>query len=189
METHDVELQALLENADALSTMVAERAPTIATLLDEGLADAAHQIRTPLASLRLQAEMAADDDDPESLRKSVHRIHRNAVEASQLTSQLLSHAMVIHPGWFDRSPCGTGTSAKLACLAADGKLAEGQVWRQEGILGSVFEGTYTATTRGISPRITGQAYLTARAQLLIEPGDSFAWGIRPADHPGDGHAG
>jgi two-component system sensor histidine kinase TctE len=60
------------------------------------LADAAHQIRTPLASLRLQAEMAADDDDHESLRKSVHRIHRNAVEASQLTSQLLSHAMVIH---------------------------------------------------------------------------------------------
>ena len=42
---------------------------------------------------------------------------------------------------YDRSPCGTGTSAKLACLAADGKLAEGQVWRQESIIGSVFEGS------------------------------------------------
>ncbi|WP_454828904.1 proline racemase family protein [Pseudoxanthomonas wuyuanensis] len=85
---------------------------------------------------------------------------------------------VLCPGLaYDRSPCGTGTSAKLACLVADGKLAEGQVWRQEGILGSVFEGVYTATARGIAPRITGQAYLTARSQLLIEPGDPFAWGI------------
>ncbi|KAF1723060.1 proline racemase family protein [Pseudoxanthomonas wuyuanensis] len=89
---------------------------------------------------------------------------------------------VLCPGLaYDRSPCGTGTSAKLACLAADGKLAEGQVWRQEGILGSVFEGVYTATARGIAPRITGQAYLTARSQLLIEPGDPFAWGIGPGD--------
>lgn len=97
---------------------------------------------------------------------------------------------VLCPGLaYDRSPCGTGTSAKLACLAADGKLAEGQIWRQEGILGSVFEGTYTATARGISPSITGQAYLTARAQLLIEPGDPFAWGIRAGDHRGARDAG
>ena len=89
---------------------------------------------------------------------------------------------VLCPGLaYDRSPCGTGTSAKLACLAADGKLAEGQVWRQEGILGSVFEGTYTATARGIAPRIAGQAYITARSQLLIEEEDPFAWGIRPGE--------
>ncbi|WP_045727853.1 4-hydroxyproline epimerase [Xanthomonas sp. GPE 39] len=85
---------------------------------------------------------------------------------------------VLCPGLaYDRSPCGTGTSAKLACLAADGKLAPGQVWRQQGILGSVFEGSYTAGERGVLPRITGQAYITSRAQLLIEPQDPFAWGI------------
>jgi len=85
---------------------------------------------------------------------------------------------VLCPGLaYDRSPCGTGTSAKLACLAADGKLAAGQVWRQEGILGSVFEGSYVPGDRGVLPRITGQAHITARAQLLIDAQDPFAWGI------------
>ncbi|WP_207461527.1 extracellular solute-binding protein [Azospirillum sp. SYSU D00513] len=60
------------------------------------LADAAHQIRTPLASLRLQAQLAMDEDDPEALRRIAGRVHRNAVEVSQLTSQLLNHAMVVH---------------------------------------------------------------------------------------------
>jgi 4-hydroxyproline epimerase len=66
-----------------------------------------------------------------------------------------SRNFVLCPGGeYDRSPCGTGTSAKLACLAADGKLAPGEVWRQESILGSVFEGTYDAGERGIIPTIT-----------------------------------
>lgn len=86
---------------------------------------------------------------------------------------------VLCPGLaYDRSPCGTGTSAKLACLAADGKLAEGEVWVQQGILGSVFEGSYRAAGHGIAPRIAGTAYITARAQLLVDPADPFAWGIR-----------
>jgi len=85
---------------------------------------------------------------------------------------------VLCPGLaYDRSPCGTGTSAKLACLAADGKLAEGARWIQQGILGSAFEGSYRLSGRGIAPRITGTAHLTARAQLLIDPADPFAWGI------------
>ncbi|KZC43375.1 UNVERIFIED_ORG: hydroxyproline-2-epimerase, partial [Rhodanobacter sp. FW104-R5] len=58
---------------------------------------------------------------------------------------------VLCPGLaYDRSPCGTGTSAKLACLAADGKLAEGESWLQQGILGSVFEGSYRRGARGVA---------------------------------------
>lgn len=88
---------------------------------------------------------------------------------------------VLCPGMaYDRSPCGTGTSAKVACLAADGKLAPGQVWRQAGILGSVFEAQYSPGTRGVLPRITGSAHITAQGQLLIDEADPLAWGIGAA---------
>jgi proline racemase len=86
---------------------------------------------------------------------------------------------VLCPGLaYDRSPCGTGTSAKLACLAADGKLAPGEVWRQESILGegSEFEATYTPGARGVKPRITGSAYVVARSTLLFDEADAFTWG-------------
>jgi len=87
---------------------------------------------------------------------------------------------VLCPGLaYDRSPCGTGTSAKLACLAADGKLKPGEVWRQESILGSVFEASYeTGEAGAIIPTIAGRAFLTADAQLLVEDGDPFRHGIR-----------
>jgi 4-hydroxyproline epimerase len=85
---------------------------------------------------------------------------------------------VLCPGLaYDRSPCGTGTSAKIACLAADGKLAPGATWRQESILGSVFDGTYAVGARGVLPRITGSAHVTAHSTLFIDPSDPFAWGI------------
>lgn len=86
---------------------------------------------------------------------------------------------VLCPGkaW-DRSPCGTGTSAKLACLYADGKLAEGQVWRQESVLGSVFEGSIEVAGDELIPTIRGSAHITAEATLLLDPADPFVWGIR-----------
>ena len=89
---------------------------------------------------------------------------------------------VLCPGLaYDRSPCGTGTSAKVACLAADGKLAPGQVWRQAGILDSVFEAQYVPGARGVLPRITGSAHVTAQGQLLIDDAnDPLAWGIGTA---------
>ena len=89
---------------------------------------------------------------------------------------------VLCPGKaYDRSPCGTGTSAKLACLAADGKLAEGAPWLQESILGSTFSASYRWLDRAsgkVAPLITGRAYVNAESTLLIDERDPFAWGIR-----------
>ena len=91
-----------------------------------------------------------------------------------------SRNFVLCPGKaYDRSPCGTGTSAKLACLAADGKLAPGAIWRQASVIGSVFEASYQLAADGkVLPTIRGRAHLSADAQLLIENDDPFAWGIR-----------
>lgn len=89
-----------------------------------------------------------------------------------------SRNFVLCPGRaYDRSPCGTGTSAKLACLAADGKLAPGDVWRQESILGSVFEGRVERQGDELIPVITGQAWVNADAELILDPRDPFCWGV------------
>lgn len=93
-----------------------------------------------------------------------------------------SRNFVLCPGKaYDRSPCGTGTSAKLACLAADGKLAEHAPWIQESILGSRFTGCYRWLDRAagtIQPSITGTAFVNAEATLLLAEADPFCWGIR-----------
>jgi 4-hydroxyproline epimerase len=89
-----------------------------------------------------------------------------------------SKNFVLCPGKaYDRSPCGTGTSAKLACLYADGKLQEGQTWRQESIVGSVFEGSVTVVDGKVYPRITGRAYMNAEADLILDERDPFCYGI------------
>jgi 4-hydroxyproline epimerase len=90
-----------------------------------------------------------------------------------------SQSFVLCPGKaYDRSPCGTGTSAKLACLAADGKLAEGAVWRQESVIGSVFEASYRYHGEHLIPSIRGQAWVNAEARLILDPSDPFVSGIR-----------
>jgi 4-hydroxyproline epimerase len=92
-----------------------------------------------------------------------------------------SRNFVLCPGGaYDRSPCGTGTSAKLACLRADGKLAPGQTWRQESVVGSVFEASFESdpedATR-VRPRISGTAHVTAEGVLILDEDDPFCWGI------------
>ena len=90
-----------------------------------------------------------------------------------------SRNFVLCPGKsYDRSPCGTGTSAKLAVLHARGELVEGQVWRQESIVGSVFDGSITVRDGRVYPTITGTAFVQAEGTLLLDPRDPFCWGIR-----------
>jgi 4-hydroxyproline epimerase len=81
-------------------------------------------------------------------------------------------------GAYDRSPCGTGTSAKLACLFAEGRWREGSVWCQESIIGSVFTATARVREGGVIPRITGSAYIQAEVTLILDPDDPFRTGIR-----------
>ncbi len=86
---------------------------------------------------------------------------------------------VLCPGTsWDRSPCGTGTSAKLACLAADGQLAPGQVWRQESLIGSVFDASYQPGEQPgqIHPTLLGRAYVMLDGQFIAQPDDPFGWG-------------
>jgi 4-hydroxyproline epimerase len=90
-----------------------------------------------------------------------------------------SRNFVLCPGSaYDRSPCGTGTSAKIACLAADGKLAPGEVWTQASVIGSRFEASYAMEDGKVIPTLRGRAYISAEATLLIEDEDPFGWGIR-----------
>lgn len=96
-----------------------------------------------------------------------------------------SRNFVLCPGKaYDRSPCGTGTSAKLACLAADGKLGEGEEWVQESIIGSSFRGRFRWLDRAagtIAPTIIGRAWVTAESNFLLDAGDPYGWGIRQAE--------
>ncbi len=94
-----------------------------------------------------------------------------------------SRNFVLCPGnAYDRSPCGTGTSAKLACLAADGVLAEGETWVQESIVGTTFAARFRWSDRAkgeVLPTVRGRAHVTGEGTLHLDPSDPFCWGIRP----------
>ncbi len=106
--------------------------------------------------------------------------HIDHIELFGRSGQADSKSFVLCPGKaYDRSPCGTGTSAKLACLIADGKLAPGQLWRQESIIGSIFEASATVNADGsVTPTIKGTAYITGEAKLILQANDPFVWGIK-----------
>lgn len=130
----------------------------------EALTDLAWRIRLGLPQAGITGDDGAEVDHVELLARTPTADSRN---------------FVLCPGKaYDRSPCGTGTSAKLACLAADGKLAEGATWRQESVIGSVFEATYRRLPGGaIAPTVTGRAYVTSEADLILDPADPFRSGI------------
>ncbi|MFJ7143121.1 4-hydroxyproline epimerase [Pseudomonas protegens] len=132
-------------------------------------------------------------DNVEALTQYTWRV-REALEAAGVTGaegevidhielfaddpQADSRNFVLCPGKaYDRSPCGTGTSAKLACLAADGKLAPGHTWRQASVIGSQFSAHYEQAGERIIPTLRGSAHISAEATLLLDDSDPFAWGI------------
>ena len=108
-----------------------------------------------------------------------HEIDHVELFAPSKLAGVDSKNFVLCPGkTYDRSPCGTGTSAKLACLFGDGKLKEGQIWRQESIVGSIFEGSVKVIDNVVHPRIKGTAFITAESDLILDERDPFATGIR-----------
>ena len=108
-----------------------------------------------------------------------HEIDHVELFGTPSSSAADSRNFVLCPGKaYDRSPCGTGTSAKLACLYADGKLKERQPWRQESIVGSVFTGFVTSEAGQCIPHVRGSAFVNAEATLILQPDDPFQLGIR-----------
>jgi len=132
----------------------------------ERLTDFAWRIRQALAQQNITGADAAEIDHIELFAPST----RPGVNSKNF---------VLCPGKaYDRSPCGTGTSAKLACLFVDGKLKEGEIWRQESIVGSIFEGSIKRVGEDLIPTISGSAYVTAETTLILDPRDPFRAGIR-----------
>ena len=130
------------------------------------LNDAAHKVRMALRQQQITGADGAEIDHVEFFgpAQSADGHSRNFVYCPG--------------GAFDRSPCGTGTSAKLACLAADGKLKPGDSWIQESIIGSRFTGSYRNDSAGrIIPTVSGHAYVCAAATLVQQPDDPFRNGI------------
>jgi 4-hydroxyproline epimerase len=108
-----------------------------------------------------------------------HRIDHVELFAPAREAGNDSRNFVMCPGGaYDRSPCGTGLSAKLACLQANSELAPGETWRQESITGSVFEGSYELEDGKVVPTITGQAWVNADSTLILDPRDPCCWGTR-----------
>jgi len=130
------------------------------------LVAATHAIRDALAASGITGKNGAPIDHIELFSKPDH-------------AENSSRNFVLCPGAsFDRSPCGTGTSAKMACLYADGKLSEGDVWRQEGFLGTHFIGSVQGRGDAVLPTLQGRAWITAETTQIFESDDPFAGGIQ-----------
>jgi len=142
-----------------------ELAPTnIATLMD-----VSRRIREALRRDGIGGEGGADID------------HIELVGPPQIAGAHGKNFVLCPGSAFDRSPCGTGTSAKLACLYAEGALRPGEVWRQESITGTMFEGRFAideARRSRILPVITGASHVTAEATLILDDADPLKWGMQ-----------
>jgi 4-hydroxyproline epimerase len=137
----------------------------------DGLTAYAWAIRLALREQGIRGRDSAEIDHVE--------LFSGAHEAVGPAGALDGRNFVLCPGKaYDRSPCGTGTSAKMACLWADGLLKPGDLWRQAGISGGVFVGRVEERDGQLWPFIRGAAFITAEARLLLDERDPFRWGIR-----------
>ncbi|MFE6051025.1 proline racemase family protein [Kitasatospora sp. NPDC056446] len=113
---------------------------------------------------------------------SIHSCHHVQLLAPGSTAEHSRHAMAIHPGWFDRSPCGTGTSARMAQLHTRGELPLGRDFRNDSFIGTTFTGrlveeTEVAGRPAVVPTVTGRAWVTGTAQYFLDPSDPFPAGF------------
>ena len=135
------------------------------------------------AGLAIMAAINATDPPRHPEIDGVDHCHHVEFIAPGSTARHSRHAMVIYPGWFDRSPCGTGTSARMAELWARGELALDQDFVNESFIGSCFTGRLVAETTvagipAVIPTITGRAWVTGIGQYLLDPSDPYPTGFQ-----------
>jgi proline racemase len=134
------------------------------------------------AGLKIMAAINEENRPVHPLRSDISGCHHVYLKAPGSTALYSRHAMVIHPGWFDRSPCGTGTCARMAQLHARGELKLDTDFVNESFIGSRFTGrlveeTTVGTLPAVIPTITGRAWVTGTAQYLLDPTDPFPAGF------------
>ncbi|MBB1243636.1 proline racemase family protein [Streptomyces durbertensis] len=134
------------------------------------------------AGLSVMAAINSTDPPAHPERPDIATLKHVYLAAPGSDATRSRHAMAIHPGWFDRSPCGTGTSARMAQLHARGLLPLGRDFVNESFIGSEFTGRLVATTEvgglpAVVPTITGRAWLTGTAQFFLDPTDPFPGGF------------
>jgi proline racemase len=135
------------------------------------------------AGLALMDAINSDDPPVHPENPTINGCHHVYMIAPGSTAERSRHAMVIHPGWFDRSPCGTGTSARMAQLHTRGELPLNQNFSNESFIGTTFTGRLTGTTEvaglpAVLPTVTGRAWITGTAQYLLDPDDPFPAGFQ-----------
>jgi proline racemase len=134
------------------------------------------------ASMGIMDAINEQDEPVHPERPDIRGCHHVYLKAPGSTAEHSRHAMGIHPGWFDRSPCGTGTSARMAQLHSRGELALGAEFVNESFIGTRFIGrlieeTEVAGRPAVVPTITGRAWVTGTAQFTLDPDDPFPAGF------------
>ncbi|SFY02870.1 proline racemase family protein [Streptomyces atratus] len=134
------------------------------------------------AGLALMDAVNATDRPVHPVDPNIHGLKHVQCIAPGSDARHSRHAMAIHPGWFDRSPCGTGTSARMAQLHARGELPLDTDFVNESFIGTSFTGRIVQETTvgglpAVVPTVTGRAWITGTAQFFLNPSDPFPEGF------------